>query len=373
MIFRIIILSLLVSLSISSIAQENNKTRNLDSLIQKTVSKYQLPSLSLVVCKGDNIIYSKAYGLKQINAKDSVNIHSKYYWASVSKTFTATAIMILNEQGKFELDDQVINYYPEFKSLIKEGDFQPDSITIRHLLTHTSGLPMFSRPWLLTNKKNHLPIDESLKIGDKATLASTPGEKYKYSNMGMQVLGVLIERVSGLSYPEFIKQSIINPLKLNETTFTEVDNLTDTSLATLHTWNKKQEHLDVQRKHVYTNGSSSAGGLKMSPHDMSKWLIECLRIHKGQDSFIKKSTLIEMWSQHKEFQALGWDFDKVGEFWGLGPYVAKGGNLEWMSDSYIIIFPDKQIAVAICVNANSDGFDGKEGFAAQILKEAIKL
>ena len=139
MTFRIIILALLFSSSILSYAQENSKTIKLDSLIERTVSKYQLPSISLVVCKGDSLTYSKAYGLKKKSAKDSVNIHSKYFWASVSKVFTASAIMKLTEQGHLRLDEYAVSYFPELKQLIKNGEYLPDSISIRHLLSHTSG------------------------------------------------------------------------------------------------------------------------------------------------------------------------------------------------------------------------------------------
>lgn len=371
--FKYLVLFTLAFLSKISNAQENSTSKSLDKLIEETVNEYQLPSLSLVVCKGNNLVYSKAYGEKKKGLGDSVTLHSKYFWASVSKTFTASAIMKLNEEGMLRLDDKVVKYYPEFHKLFRVKKFSPDSITIRHLLTHTAGLPKFSRTWLLTDKNSSLDMEASLKTGKKIPLSIAPGTKYIYSNIGMNVLGIVIERVSGMSYAQYINEHIFKPLELRESTFLEANNLADTSLATLHVWSKKKKDFVPQTEPVYTNGSSSAGGLKMSPNDMSKVLMEYLKIYKGQKGIIKESSLETMWSRYKQFQALGWDCDETGEFWGLGPYVAKGGNLEWMSNSYIIVFPKKQVAVAICVNSTSTGFDGQKGFAAQIIKEAIKL
>lgn len=369
---RLLTLSIICCISTLSKGQDTDK-KTLDSLIHQVVQKYQLPSLALVVCKGDSAIYANAYGLKRKGASDSVTLNSKYYWASVSKVFTATAIMQLHEQHKLDLDDYVVTHYPEFKQIIKKGKYSADSITIRHLLSHTSGLPKFNRTWLMTDERNQLSLEESLKKGKKAKVFFKPGSAYKYSNLGISVLGVVVERTSDLSYSDYIQQNIFQPLQLSESTFDEINNLTDTSIAALHIWNKKKEDFVFKRDMVYSKATIASGGLKMSPNDMSNWLIECIKIYTGQDGFIKQSTLKEMWSQYKTFDALGWDFEGEAEYWGKGPYLTKGGNLEYMSDSYIVIIPDREIAISISVNATSDGFDGVNGFANQIIEMALKL
>jgi CubicO group peptidase (beta-lactamase class C family) len=372
MIIRLFILSNIFAFSTLCHAQESYK-RTLDSLIHQIVQKYQVPSLSVVVCNVDSAIYANAYGVKRKGTVDSVNLDSKYYWASVSKVFTASAIMKLKEQDKLQIDDFVIKHYPEFSQLIKKGEFSSDSITIRHLLSHSSGLPKFNRNWLITDERNNLDLEESLSNRKKVKLSFKVGSDYQYSNMGMGVLGVIIERTSALSYIDYIRQNIFYPLQLSESTFDEVNNLIDTSIATPHIWSKKQGDFIVKNEKIYTKASTASGGLKMSPNDMSKWLIECMKIYKGEDGFIKQSTLKEMWSQYKTFNALGWDFEGEAEYWGKGPYLAKGGNLEYMSDSYFVIIPDRELAISISVNATSDGFDGINGFANQIIEMALKI
>ena len=95
-----------------------------------------------------------------------------------------------------------------FKQLIKNGKYSSDSITIRHLLSHTSGLPKFNRTWLMTDERNQLNLEESLKKGKKAKVFFKPGSAYMYSNFGIAVLGVVVERTSGLSYSDYIQQNI---------------------------------------------------------------------------------------------------------------------------------------------------------------------
>lgn len=372
MTLRLLLLSIIICISALSKAQHNDKNA-LDSLIEQIVQKYQVPSLAVVVCNADSAIYANAYGLKRKDGSDSVNLHSKYYWASVSKVFTASAIMQLDQQNKLDLNDFVVKHYPGFRQLVKKGEFSSDSITIRHLLSHTSGLPKISRNWLITDEKNNLDLEESLSNGKRVKLSFQPGSDYKYSNMGMRVLAVIIERISNLSYADYIQQNIFYPLQLNESTFDEINNLVDTSIATPHLWSKKKGDFVVQKEIIYTKASSASGGLKMSPNDMSKWLVECMRIYKGQDGIINQSTLKKMWSQYKTFDALGWDFEGEAEYWGKGLYLAKGGNLEFMSDSYIVLIPDRELAISISVNATSDGFDGVNGFANQIIEMALKL
>lgn len=339
-------------------------SQRMDSLCRKIVGKNQLPSIAVTMVKNDQIIYSYAYGLKQTNRQDSVTEKSMYYWASVSKVFTACAIMKLQEEEKLDLDDYVKQYIPNFET--KKGEYLSDSITIRHLLSHTSGLPKFGRKWLVTNSKNQKALSLHSKHLQKVKLKNLAGETYLYSNWGMNILAMIVEKISNMNFDEFVQQSFFNKLALNQSTFQEVNNLKDTSLANLHVWSKKKKQYIFQEKQVFLNASKGAGGLKMSINNMALWMMACLQ----QDPRILQQTSFnEMWTQYKSFQALGWD---TGNYWGLGKHIAKGGNLEWMSNSYILLFPSQKIGIAIVVNADSNEFDGKEGFAAKIIEELLK-
>src|SRR6478609_6676908 len=129
----------------------------LDSLRQRC----NYPAFAMTIVRDTHTVYQKTYGVKRINKPEVVNGNSEFYWASVTKVFTTAAIMQLYEQGKLELDDPVIKYYPEFKT--KKGKYSSDSITIRHLLTHSSGLVKHLDNISMSNPCYDLSPKEGLK------------------------------------------------------------------------------------------------------------------------------------------------------------------------------------------------------------------
>jgi CubicO group peptidase (beta-lactamase class C family) len=166
---------------------------------------------NVLVAKGGNIIYRQALGDADYNTKRRLNDSSAFELASVSKQFTAMGIMILKEKNLLSYEDRVIKFFP---------DFTYDNITIRNLLTHTSGLPsyedQFEKYW--DHKKIAFNKDVLDMLGQrKDTLYFNPGSKWKYSNTGYAVLASLIEKISGMSYNDFMAKNIFKPLGMTHT------------------------------------------------------------------------------------------------------------------------------------------------------------
>ena len=166
---------------------------------------------NILIAKGGNIIFKHDFGYADFNTKRSLNDSSIFELASLSKQFTAMGIMILKERKKLNYDDYVRKFVP---------DFPYDNITIRHLLTHSSGLPayedQFEKYWdrrrIATNKD---VLDMLQK--EKDTLSFTPGTKWKYSNTGYAVLAFIIEKASGDTYNDFMAKTIFRPLGMTHT------------------------------------------------------------------------------------------------------------------------------------------------------------
>ncbi len=175
------------------------------------------PGGALLVMKGDSIVYTKCVGLADLETREEITPNTLFNLGSISKTFVANGILILQEEGKLSLSDPMSNYFPEFKS--REI---ADTVTITHLLTHTSGLPD-NRPvsenpeFFITAKdyENFAPVMQAEK------LVFSSGERYEYSNPAFNGLALIIEKVSGQQWQQFLAERIFAPAGMVTSTITD--------------------------------------------------------------------------------------------------------------------------------------------------------
>ncbi len=175
------------------------------------------PGGALLVMKGDSIVYTKCVGLADMDTREEITPNTLFNLGSISKTFVANGILILQEEGKLSLSDPIGKYFPEFKS--REI---ADAVKITHLLTHTSGLPD-NRPvsenpdYFITAKdyENFAPVMQAEK------LVFSPGENYDYSNPAFNGLALIIEKVSGQKWQQFIAERIFAPAGMGTSTITD--------------------------------------------------------------------------------------------------------------------------------------------------------
>lgn len=184
-----------------------NLPHKIDSLVEREHKRIGFKGCVLVGCKGVKV-YNNSFGLADYETKEELQPNSIFQLASVSKQFTSVSIMMLMESGFLKYDDKVVKFIPEFPY---------PRITIRQLLTHTSGLPNYM--WLLEHKwdmkKNGAPTNEdviALLAKHKTRLYFTPGRKYDYSNTGYAVLASVVERITSTSFPDFVDKFIFKPL-----------------------------------------------------------------------------------------------------------------------------------------------------------------
>ena len=156
----------------------------------------------VLVADGDKIIYQNATGYADLSKKQKNSIQTRFQLASLSKVFTATAVMQLAEKGRIQLNDPLVKYLSAFP--------YPD-ITIRQILSHTSGLPDFNEVYREKSKKALNNSDIIPALIQFGPLASKPGEKWHYSSMGYALLANLVEKISGQTFPEFVQENICKP------------------------------------------------------------------------------------------------------------------------------------------------------------------
>ena len=176
---------------------------------------------TILVAQNDTIIEERAYGFSNIEYKVPNKIDTKFNLASITKLFTAVATMQLYEQGKLKLKTPVGEYLPDYPNKLVR-----DSVTVHQLLTHTSGLNNFYvSDEDKINPSKYKKVSDFVPLFVNDTLLSKPGTKYDYSASGFVMLGLIIEKVSGENYYEYVKNHIFKPAGMPNTTELEVDSI----------------------------------------------------------------------------------------------------------------------------------------------------
>jgi CubicO group peptidase (beta-lactamase class C family) len=186
-----------------------------DQAVLAQLTQQKIPGVSLGVMRDGKIIKARGYGLANVELEVPVAPRSIFQTGSVGKQFTATAMMMLVEEGKVGLDDSIMKYLPEVPAAWK-------GITVRHLITHTSGIPDYGGEESTMSKgvldfRRDYTEDELVRTFAGMPLAFQPADKWSYSNTGYVLLGVLIHRVTGKFYGDVLQERIFKPLGMTST------------------------------------------------------------------------------------------------------------------------------------------------------------
>jgi CubicO group peptidase (beta-lactamase class C family) len=192
----------------------------LAAVLQNAVDKHLVAGTVVLVADKERVLDLEAAGYARLSAKTPLKTDSLFWIASMSKSFTGTALMMLVDEGKVRLDDPVEKYLPEFQGQMVEEDgierHPPNHpITVREIMDHTSGVAVPQDPAF----KNAHGLKEIVATIGKLPLRREPGTKYEYNNCGINTGGRIIEVVSGIPYADFMQQRLLTPLGLKDTTF----------------------------------------------------------------------------------------------------------------------------------------------------------
>lgn len=278
----------------------------------------QLPGLTAIVIDDQEVLWSGAVGLSNVEKNIKAEASTIGSIASISKLFTSVAIMKLYDEGKLRLDDRVADVLPTYNLEQKYEESGP--ITIRSILTHSSGLPREAAYPYWTGPDFSFPSKEEInsKLGEQETLypAST---NFQYSNLGFTLLGEIIEELSGVPYDEYVEQNILIPLGLRDTRTDMPEQLYGKELAigySAMTRSGKREKVNF----FQANGITPAGGLSSNVQDLGKFAAWQFRLRDSTiTEILKPSTLKYMHNVH-------WTNPDWKTTWGLGFDVYKGAN-----------------------------------------------
>ncbi|MBK8147250.1 MAG: serine hydrolase [Acidobacteria bacterium] len=309
----------------------------------KSAVEFERFSGSILIARDGKPIVSKGYGLASVEFDAPNTPDTVFRLASVTKQFTATAIMMLQERGKLNVNDPACNYLANCPDAWR-------SITIRQLLTMTHAIPGVNATELGPLRGFPVPWDQWLEATGKKPLDFTPGEKFKYSNSGYTLLGFIIERVSGKSYGEFLQENIFAPLGMTRTGYEEPVRIVK-NRATGYRQMPGNPILALPYREIIR--MYAAGGIFSTTEDLLRW-DQALYTEK----LLTKKSIEEMFTPFRDMYpgksyAYGWwTSRKFGR-----REVGHGGNATGFI-TYIARFPEDRVTVIVLSN-NERGSAGK--------------
>src|SRR6266849_1027058 len=179
----------------------------IDDYVHSEMQRQRIPGLSLLVARDGKIVRAEGYGLANVELQVPVKPETVFQSGSVGKQFTATAVMMLVEEGKINLEDPLTKFFPDAPAAWKQ-------VTVRELLSHTAGFTDYPKDF---NFRRDYTEDEVLKIVEGIPLAYPAGTKWSYSNLGYATIGILIHKVTGKFYGDFLQERIFKPLDMSMT------------------------------------------------------------------------------------------------------------------------------------------------------------
>jgi CubicO group peptidase (beta-lactamase class C family) len=328
-----------------------------DSIVAKKMNNYNIPGLSIGIIKSDSIVYSKGYGIKNINTKEIVSANTNFHTASISKLFTAQAIMILVQEDKISLENKLTEIIPE----LKYKDERVKNITIKSLLNHTSGLTDVSS----YNWKNNNQSENSLKdyiLGLNLKLLSEPHTKYNYSNLGYNILGYVIEKLSETNFDEFVKENILIPSQMSNSDF-RYFKIADSIKTSPHSKRIISKKIYERKIYPYTREQAPSSTLNSSANDLSKWMISFLKSSNSLNSEKNFKSMFEPSFNQYPYIGFGFQLSNLYKEKAIGHY---GGDKGYRS--YLIMVPEKEIGLVLLANCDYD-----EDFRQEIIHPIVKL
>ena len=335
-------LSWLFGISFNLIPVQGQSRTPLTAEFDRIISagfKAQEPGGVVLVAQRGKIIYRKAFGMADVELNVPMKEEMVFNVASMTKQFTAVAVLQLAERGKLSLQDEVTKYLPEYP-------VNGRRITVENLLTHTAGIPASESAAMtrLQGEKRLITLAEIINTFKNRPLDFAPGTKMSYSNNGYMLLGAIIEKASGLSYPQYLEKNLFAPAGMTGTRFGDDYQIIKDRASSYVYSRAESQFLNARNDKVET--AYSAGGVQSTAEDLFRWN-QALLSHK----LITKETLEKARAEYKLPNGKGTNY---GHGWFIGniqgsPLVEHGGNMGGFM-SHAIYLPREDVLVVVLYN-----------------------
>jgi CubicO group peptidase (beta-lactamase class C family) len=335
-----------IALFLSPVAEAQNASavsESVSTYVRSEMQRQHIPGLALLVSRGGKVVLAKGFGLANVELQVPVKPETVFQSGSVGKQFTATAVMMLIEEGKVGLDDPLTKYFADAPAAWKE-------VTVRELLSHTAGFGDYPEKF---DFRKDWTEDEELKLVEGIPLAYPPGTKWEYSNLGYMTLGVLIHRVTGEFYGDFLQQRIFQPLGMQTARIISEADIVPNRAAGYRLVKGELKNQEWVSPLVNTTAD---GSLYFSILDLAKWDAALYT-----EKLLKRSSLEQMWTPaklktgrpNKDGYGFGWF---IGERHGHRVISHDGA---WQGfETTIARYVDDQLTVVMLTNLAGAKLDG---------------
>jgi beta-lactamase class C len=318
--------------------------------VNTAIVNHQAPGAAVAIVRDTSIIFLKGFGLRNLNKPDSINTRTVFRLGSVSKSVTATLVAVLVNDGILHWDDPVIKYLPDFKLKTDEAT---KKLTLRHLLSHTIGLPYHAYTIMV---EDHTPFDTLVDHLKDLDLIGKPGEVYSYQNVGFSLIGKVIEKATGKKLEEVFFEKLFKPLEMNDASASFEKIMVNGNVAMPHYLTKPVSISSAYYSVV------PAGGLNASIQDLGLWLKALLgnrpeilpqnrvnEIFEPQVKAIARNNNFWHWKRvRKSFYGLGWRIITFHD-----DTIAYHGGYVNSYRCEVALNGKKKIAIALLVNSAS--------------------
>lgn len=365
----ILFASVLLAYSTDSFAQTQAKTSEhnqssvanltLETQLDRIASTYYKTAqagATVIVTKDGKTLLRKGYGWANVEKKEVMQADHIMRLGSITKQFTAVATLMLIEEGKLSLNDPITKFLPDYPESGKQ-------VNIEHLLTHTSGIPSYTnKPNFFTTANKDLSVAQMIDTFKNEAFEFEPGSTWKYNNSGYFLLGAVIEKVSGMTYAQFVEKRIFQPLGMKNTAY-EGHELASHPRATGYSFRTgKFEH----SQKISMTQPYAAGALVSTVDDLVKW---DSAIHMGKllkaDSWKRAWTSYKLKNGQDTNYAYGWG---VGQLEGQ-TMISHGGGIPGFS-TFALTLPKEKVYVAVLTNSES-GLAQPEMVASRLAAAAM--
>ena len=316
------------------------KADAVDAYIKSEMSREHIPGLALLVSRDGKIVRAQGFGLSNVELQVPVKPETVFQSGSVGKQFTAAAVMMLVEEGKIGLGDSITRYFPNAPPAWKP-------VTVRNLLSHTGGFTDYPTDFDFHKdyKDNAAFEDALMKTIAGIPLAFPPGTDWAYSNLGYATLGILIEKVTGEFYGDFLQQRIFQPLGMSTTRIMSEADLVPNRAAGYRLVKGELKNQEYVSPMINTTAD---GSLYFSILDLGKWDAALYT-----EKLLKHSDLEQMWTTAKLNNGqpnsgnygFGWEMDTVH-----GHHLVEHGGAWQGFKSQISRYVDDKLTVVVLAN-----------------------
>lgn len=326
---------LLIIFSVYAV-QAQTITADIDKFMNEKYPAKQ-PGAAILVAKNDKVIFKKGYGLANLGPDKPVTPDMVFRIGSITKQFTSTAILKLAEQGKIDLKADITRYLTDFSTPGK-------TVTVEQLLNHTSGIKSYtSLPDAMTKKGLYISPADMMKIIQRQPSDFAPNDQWLYNNSGYFLLGMIVEKASGMTYGEYVQKNLFKPAGM-KSSFTDDSNL---PANTAKGYQKSGSTEFVAADYIHPSIPFSAGSIFSTVDDLWKWN-QAIFDYK----LVRKESLEKAWAPTKlnDGKLVGygyaWQFGRLGDAKVIGHGGAIDGYL-----SMEIYIPEQKIYVCILSNS----------------------